>query len=319
MSGMQGRRITVFGGSGFIGRYVVKRLAAAGALVRVPVRHVEGAKFLKPMGGVGQVAPVRVKLSNEASVRAAVEGSDAVVNAVGILSEFGSQSFRLAHVDGPAAIAKAAAETGVQQLVHLSAIGANADSESRYAVSKAMGEAATRDAFPSTTILRPSVVFGQEDDFFNRFAVMARTAPAIPLVDGGATKFQPVYVGDVADAIVAALQNDATAGQTYELGGPDVMTFREVIEYIMEETGRQRPLVPAPSRFLRPLAGLLEKLPASPLTRDQLILLQSDNVVSEGAAGLTDLGVDPTAIHAVAPSYLVRFRNGGQFARKQAS
>ena len=315
---MQGQRITVFGGSGFVGRYVVKRLAAAGALVRVPVRHVEGAKFLKLMGNVGQVSPVWMNFSNEASVRAAVVGSDAVINAVGILSEGYGQNFGLAHVDGPAVIAEAAAQNGVQQFVHLSAIGADAESKSQYAMSKAMGEAATRAAFPATTILRPSVVFGQEDDFFNRFAGMARTAPVLPLVDGGKTKFQPVYVGDVADAIIAALHTDTAAGLTYELGGPDVMTFREIIEYIMEETGRRRPLVSAPSRFLRPLAGLLEKLPASPLTRDQLILLQSDNVVTDGAAGLTDLGVSPTAINAIAPAYLMRYRDGGQFARKTA-
>ncbi len=315
---MQARRVTVFGGSGFIGRYVVQRLAATRARVRVATRDVEGAKFLKPMGAVGQIAPFQVNIGDADSVRAAVGDSDAVVNAVGILAESGRQTFRRAHVDGPAAIAKAAAAAGVARLVHISAIGADAESESRYAKSKAMGEAAVREAFPDATILRPSVVFGPEDDFINRFAAMARTAPALPLIDGGKTRFQPVYVGDVADAVMAALDGDEAPGKTYELGGPDVMTFKEVLEYILAETGRSRPLVPAPSGALRPLAGLLEILPSPPLTRDQLILLKKDNVVADDAAGLAELGVRPTALDAVAPSYLMRFRDGGQFAGRRA-
>lgn len=317
---MQGLRVTVFGGSGFIGRYLVKRLAAEGARVRVAVRDAEGAKFLKPMGAVGQIAPFAVNIGDAASVKAAVDGSDAVVNLVGVLYESGRQSFRRAHVDGPKAIAEAAAAAGVAKLVHMSAIGADVASASDYAKSKAMGEAAVLEAFPSATILRPSVVFGQEDDFFNRFAAMARLAPALPLIDGGHTRFQPVYVGDVADAAMAALKSDGAAGKTYELGGPEIMTFRQVLEYVMAVTGRRRPLLPAPSQLLRPLAGLVECLPiAPPITRDQLTLLQSDNVVADEALTLADLGVVPTAIAAEAPEYLGRYRVGGQFARKTAS
>jgi len=313
---MQGRRVTVFGGSGFIGRHLVRRLAAAGARVRVAARDTEGAKFLKPMGGVGQIALFGVNVGDPAAMRAAIEGSDAAVNLVGVLAESGAQSFRRAHVDGPTAIAEAAAAAGIGKLVHISAIGADADSDSRYAKSKALGEAAVLAAYPQATILRPSVVFGPEDDFFNRFAAMARLAPALPLIDGGETRFQPVYVGDVADAIMAALQDDTAAGKTYELGGPRVMTYREVLEYVMAETGRSRPLAPAPSGLLRPLASLLECLPSPPLTRDQLVLLGYDNVVADGADGLAELGVQPTAIEAVAPTYLARYRDGGQFAQR---
>lgn len=314
---MQGRRVTVFGGSGFIGRYVVKRLAEDGARVRVAVRDVEAAKFLKPMGAVGQIAPFAVNIGDEAAIQTAVEGADAVINSIGVLYESGSQSFRRAHVDGPAAIAKASAAAGVDALVHISAIGADAGSESLYAKSKAMGEDAVRQAFPAATILRPSVVFGPEDDFFNRFAAMARLSPALPLIDGGETKFQPVYVGDVAEAAVAATTDPEAAGKTYELGGPEVVTFKEALEYIIAEIGRKRALAFAPSCLLRPFAAVLEALPLPPpITRDQLTMLQQDTIVGEGALGLSDLGVEATAMDAIVPSYLARHRDGGQFARK---
>ncbi|MFZ8897485.1 MAG: complex I NDUFA9 subunit family protein [Alphaproteobacteria bacterium] len=316
---MQGRLVTVFGGSGFIGRYVVKRLAAKGARVRVATRDPEGAKFLKPMGAVGQVAPFKVSIGNADSIRVAVEGSDAVVNLVGILSEGGRQSFRMAHVQGPENIANAASAAGIQNMVHVSAIGADGDSASAYARSKFLGEEAVRSAIPESVILRPSVVFGPEDDFFNRFAAMARMAPALPLVDGGRTKFQPVYVGDVADAVMAALENEGASGKTYELGGPEVLSFKALLEYILSETGRSRALVPVPAPFLKPLAAIMEFLPAPPLTRDQLILLRKHNVVNEGALTLADLGLDATAIAAEVPDYLVRFRNQGQYTNyKQA-
>ena len=316
---MQGRLVTVFGGSGFIGRYVVKRLAAKGARVRVATRDPEGAKFLKPMGAVGQVAPFKVSIGNAASIRVAVEGSDAVVNLVGILSEGGRQSFRMAHVQGPENIANAASAAGIQNMVHVSAIGADGNSASAYARSKFLGEEAVRSAIPESVILRPSVVFGPEDDFFNRFAAMARIAPALPLVDGGRTKFQPVYVGDVADAVMAALENEGASGKIYELGGPEVLSFKTLLEYILSETGRSRALVPVPAPFLKPLAAIMEFLPAPPLTRDQLILLRKHNVVDEGALTLSDLGLDATAIAAEVPDYLVRFRNQGQYTNyKQA-
>lgn len=317
---MQGRVVTVFGGSGFIGRYVIKRLAAKGARIRVATRDPEGAKFLKPMGAVGQVAPVKVSISQADSVKAAVDGSDAVINLIGILSQGGRQSFRMAHVEGPQTIARAAAEAGVRQMVHVSAIGASAESASAYARSKALGEDSVRSALPESVILRPSVVFGPEDDFFNRFGAMARIAPALPLIDGGRTKFQPVYVGDVADAVLAVLQSEEYSGKTYELGGPEVMNFRELLEYILSETGRKRALVPVPALFLKPLAALMELLPSPPLTRDQLILLQKDNVVDDKALKLSDLGIEATAIVAEVPDYLIRFRNQGQYSNyKQAN
>lgn len=226
----------------------------------------------------------------------------------------------MAHVEGPQTIARAAAAAGVRQMVHVSAIGASAESASAYARSKALGEDSVRSALPESVILRPSVVFGPEDDFFNRFGAMARIAPALPLIDGGRTKFQPVYVGDVADAVLAVLQSEEYSGKTYELGGPEVMNFRELLEYILSETGRKRALVPAPALFLKPLAALMELLPSPPLTRDQLILLQKDNVVDDKALKLSDLGIEATAIAAEVPDYLIRFRNQGQYSNyKQAN
>lgn len=312
---MQGRHVTVFGGSGFIGRYVVKRLAASGARVRVAVRDVENAKFLRPMGAVGQIAPFAVNVTNKALVEQAVQGTDAVINLVGILAESGRQSFRRLHGDAPGIIAEAAKAAGVERFVQVSAISADAESPSRYARSKAIGEAAVLSAMPNATILRPSVVFGQEDNFFNKFAALARLFPALPLIDGGHTKFQPVYVGDVAAAAIAALKSEDAASKIYELGGPRVMTFKEVLEYVMAETGRKRMLLPVPSALLRPIAGILQMIPGAPITQDQLVLLESDCMVADGALGLSDLGIDAASVAAVAPTYLMRFRDGGQFAR----
>lgn len=301
-------RVVVFGGSGFIGRYVVKRLAAAGHPVRVACRDVERAKFLKPMGAVGQVSTMLTNVRYPETVAAACDGMDWVVNLVGILHEAGAQHFDVVQAEGAETIAKAAAAAGASKLVHLSAIGADADSESLYAQSKAMGEAAVQEAFPTATIIRPSVVFGPEDDFFNRFADLARFTPALPLIDGGHTKMQPVYVGDVADAICKSLDDATCAGQTYELGGPRVMTMKEIMEYTLAESGKKRLLVPLPSAIAAIKARFLELLPNPPLTRDQLKLLVHDNVVGEGASGLADLGITPTPVEAVVPRYLGRFR-----------
>jgi NADH dehydrogenase len=301
-------RVVVFGGSGFIGRYVVKRLAAAGHPVRVACRDVERAKFLKPMGAVGQVSTMLTNVRYPETVAAACDGMDWVVNLVGILHEAGAQHFDVVQAEGAETIAKAAAAAGASKLVHLSAIGADADSESLYAQSKAMGEAAVQEAFPTATIIRPSVVFGPEDDFFNRFADLARFTPALPLIDGGHTKMQPVYVGDVADAICKSLDDATCAGQTYELGGPRVMTMKEIMEYTLAESGKKRLLVPLPSAIAAIKARFLELLPNPPLTRDQLKLLAHDNVVGEGASGLADLGITPTPVEAVVPRYLGRFR-----------
>ncbi len=305
---MMAQRVVVFGGSGFVGRYVVKRLAAAGLPVRVACRDTEKAKFLKPMGAVGQVSLMQVNVRYPETVAQACEGMDAVVNLVGILSEFGAQQFHSVQAEGAEGIASAAAAAGVRTMVQVSAVGADANSESAYARSKAEGEAAVRAAMPDATIIRPSVVFGPEDEFFNRFADLACFAPALPLIDGGHTKMQPVYVGDVADAICKAVTDPACVGQTYELGGPDVMTMKEIMEYTLEQAGQKRILAPLPSFIAAFKARFLELLPNPPLTRDQLKLLEHDNVVSEGAQGLADLGIAPTPVGAVVPRYLGRFK-----------
>src|SRR5246127_3831330 len=230
---MRNRRTAVLGGSGFIGRYVVKRLAARGEVIAVGCRNAEAAKFLKPMGDVGQIALLNVAIGDEALLPAFLAGNDALVNCVGILHESGAQTFELVHHTGPARLARFAREAGVDRFVHISAIGADPRSSSAYARTKAAGEQAVRDAFPTVTILRPSVVFGPEDQFFNRFAAMAMISPVLPLVGGGETRFQPVYVGDVADAVVGCLEDRATAGHTYELGGPKVYTLRELLELML--------------------------------------------------------------------------------------
>ena len=306
---------TVFGGSGFIGRYVVKRLAARGHVVRVAVRDPEGAMFLRPMGGVGQVAPLRATLGDAAAVARAVAGADLVVNLVGILTERHAGDFQRIQADGADRLARAASAAGVARFVQMSAIGADPGSPSQYARSKGEGEAAVRAAFPSATILRPSLVFGPEDQFFNRFASMARLLPFLPVISGD-SRFQPVYVGNVADAVIAALGQPAGRGQTYELGGPKVWTFRELMAWIVHEVGRRRPLVEVPMRVARLQAQVLERLPGKLLTQDQLLLLSRDNVVGEHRPGLAELGITPTPVELVVPSYLVRFRPGGGTARK---
>ena len=308
---MQGMRVTVFGGAGFVGRYIVKRLAAAGAGVRVACRDPERAKFLKPAGGVGQVVPVQANLRYPESVRAAVEGVDAVVNCVGVLVSRGAQSFGAIHAVGAGDVASAAAEAGAGRLVHISAIGADAESTAAYARSKAAGEAAVREAFPDAAILRPSLVIGPEDDFFNRFALLARLLPALPLVGGGFTRFQPAYVGDVADAAIAALDR---AGGQFELGGPKIYSFRQLMELLLEEIGRKRLLVPVPFQVMQAKAAFIQFVPGAPITPDQVESLKYDNVVSEGAAGFAELGIEPKDIETVIPTYLDRFRVRGRFA-----
>ena len=306
------RRVTVIGGSGFIGRYVIKRLAERGIVLLSASRHGSDALFLTPMGDVGQIALLDADLRDEAALRAALVGADAAVLSAGILFEHGSQRFDLVHHQGPALAARLARELGLARLVFISAIGADPASPSAYARSKAAGEAAVRAAFPAVTILRPSLVFGPEDSFFNRFAGIARFSPALPLIGGGTTRFQPVYVGDVADAVMAALDNpDAQAG-IYELGGPKIYTFRRLMESLLAEIGRKRMLVSLPPGLLSLPATLMEWLPDPPLTRDQIRLLQRDNVVASDIAGLAQLGIAPTALELVLPTYLDRFRRGGK-------
>jgi uncharacterized protein YbjT (DUF2867 family) len=301
---------TVFGGSGFIGRYVVKRLTHKGFVVRVAVRDTERALFLKPMGAVGQVVPLYASLTNAATVHRAVEGADLVVNAVGILAEQRSGDFQRIHAEGAALVARLSGEGGVARLVHVSAIGADPDAASRYAASKGAGERLVREAFPRATIFRPSLVFGPEDHLFNRFAGMARLLPFMPVICGD-TRFQPVFVGDVADAAMVALALPEAVGATYELGGPRIWQFRELLAYILAETGRRRRLVEIPLGLARLQARFMELLPSKPLTRDQLLMLQQDNVVGPEALGLKELGVVPTPVELVVPSYLRRFQPGG--------
>ena len=297
---------TVFGGAGFIGRQVVQRLAREEWVVRVVTRDPLGARGMHTMGRVGQIAGLAADVTDETGVARAVEGAGVVVNCVGILHG----KFDAVQGEGPARIGRLAKAAGVERVVHISAIGANAASESSYARSKAAGEAGLLGAFPAATILRPSIVFGEDDAFFNRFAQIGSLLPFMPVICGE-TKFQPVHVGDVADAVMAALADPATMGKTYELGGPRVWTFRELLAFIVKETGRKRPLVNIPLGLARIQAKLAELLPNPPLTQDQLILLQRDNVVSHEAMTLTDLGIKPAAVEALVPGYLARFRPGG--------
>jgi NADH dehydrogenase len=310
--------VTVFGGSGFLGRHLVQRLAATGARVTVAVRNPESALFLKPMGDVGQITPVGADVRDGPAVAAAVQGADWVVNLVGVLYETRRQSFSAIHAQGAERIAKAAKAAGAKRLVHVSAIGANRHSSAAYARSKAAGEAAVAAAYPAATILRPSIIFGPEDDFFNRFAAMARVSVALPLFGGGETRFQPVYVGDVAAAVVKALTDEGTAGTTYELGGPRVYSFRQLMTLMLAEIGRKRILLPLPFFVADAMGAVLQSLPlpfgmAPPLTGDQAKLLRYDNVVSGDAPGLADLGIAPTACEIILPTYLDRFRRHGRF------
>ena len=305
---------TVFGGSGFLGRHLIRRLAKTGAVIRVAVRDPVAANFLKPMGDVGQIVPMRVDIGRDRDIAAAVAGADTVINLVGILYQRGSQRFRTVQAEGPARIARAAAATGARRLVHVSAIGADAHAPALYAQTKAEGETAMRENFAAAVIMRPSIMFGPEDQFFNRFAALTRIAPALPLIGGGHTRFQPVYVGDVADAIMVALQQPQAQGRLYELGGPRIYSFRQLMELMLREIGSHRALVPVPFAIAKLEAAFLEWLPVPPLTRDQVEMLKRDNVVSAGAATLADLGITPTAVESIIPTYLDRFRTGGRFA-----
>jgi NADH dehydrogenase len=307
------RRVAVIGASGFIGRHVVKRLAAKGTVVAAIVRDLERAKLLQPMGDVGQIGRLHASILDESRLTAAFAGCDAVVNLVGILHERGAQRFDAIHHEGAARVGRLARAAGVRHLVHISAIGADPASPSAYGRTKGLGESALRAAFPEAVILRPSIVFGPEDGFFNRFAAMAQMAPALPLIGGGNTRFQPVYVGDVADAVMKGLDDPATAGRTFELGGPRICTFRELMELVLHETHRRRPLINLPFGLARLEAAFLEWLPNPPLTRDQVTQLQRDNVVSAEALTFKDLGIAPETIETIVPTYLGRYRRRGWF------
>jgi NADH dehydrogenase len=310
---MQSRIVTIFGGSGFLGRHIVRALAKDGWRIRAGVRYPQLAEFLRPMGLVGQIQPVKASVTDDASVARAVEGADAVINLVGSFAGVFSdrQAFAI-NAEAAGRVARAAAAAGVSRLVHMSALGVSETSRSSYARSKAEGEAAVRAAFPNATILRPSVVFGPEDSFFNRFANMARYSPFLPLIGGGQTKFQPVFVGDVALAVKTVLAREPQAA-TYELGGPGVYTFRELMELTLKVTGRGRFLVPLPFPVASLMSWPMGLLPGAPLTPDQVRLLKTDNIVTDGAKGFADLGIVPDAAEAIVPGYLWRFRKTGQF------
>ena len=307
---MARRDIVVFGGSGFIGRYVVGRLAAAGWRVTVAVRDPERAAFLQPLGDVGQIVAMRVDVAERDQVAAAMAGAGAAVNLVGILYEKGARTFERVHVVGARNVGEVAAETGAR-VVHVSSVAASPRSPSAYGRSKAAGEAALRAAVPDATILRPGVVFGNEDGFFNLFGRMAALLPALPLFGGGTTRFQPVYVDDVAAAVATCLERADTAGRTYELGGPSVYTFRRLMEIVRRETGRGVLLVPLPFFVARLQALFLQFLPRPPLTPDQVALMRRDSVVASGSEGFADLGIEPTALEMVVPRYLALYRRGG--------
>jgi uncharacterized protein YbjT (DUF2867 family) len=314
--------VTVFGGSGFLGRHVVRALCKRDYRIRIAVRRPELAGHLQPIGKVGQIHAVQANLRYPASVEAAMRGASVAINLAGILSEGGAQSFDAVQAKGAETVAKTAAVTGAR-MVHVSAIGADEKSASRYARAKAAGEKAVLAAVPSAVILRPSVVFGPEDDFTNRFAALARMSPVLPLIGGGETRMQPVYVGDVATAVADAVDGKARAGATYELGGPEVLTMREIMQIICTVTQRDRMLVSLPFGLAKLQALFLQFAPGPfTLTPDQVVLLRSDNVVSDAAkaAGLTleGLGITPDSLEAIAPQYLWRFRAAGQFQRKSA-
>ncbi|MDB5370178.1 MAG: 3-beta hydroxysteroid dehydrogenase [Roseomonas sp.] len=309
---------TVFGGAGFIGRQIVQRLARQEYVVRVVGRNPEAARALMTQGKVGQVVGLPADLREDSAIARAVAESQVVVNLIGILAEKKQGDFQRLQGELPGRIGRAAAAAGVWRMVHLSAIGADAQSPSAYARSKAAGEAALLAAFPRATILRPSIVFGPDDKFFNRFAGIARLLPFMPVVRGK-TRFQPAYVGDVADAVLAALTQEGTEGRIYELGGPRVATFRELMAFVLDVTGRHNRLVDVPEGLLRLQARLGECLPNPPLTRDQLAQLGRDNVVSPGALGFAELGIEPKSMELVVPDYLSRFRRGGGHGRRAST
>ena len=310
--------VTIYGGSGFVGRYIARRMAKEGWRVRVAVRRPNEALFVRPYGAVGQVEPVLCNIRDDASVRAAARGADAVINCVGTFDAGGKNNFDAVQHEGAARIARIAAAEGVARMVHISAIGADAEGASLYAQSKATGEAAVLAAFPSAVILRPSVIFGSDDKFFNRFAAMARFGPILPVV-GAQTRFQPVHVDDVAKAAVVAVTGDAAG--VYELGGPDIESFRSLMQQMLVVINRRRLVINIPFFVARIMAFFLDMgsictgrlVKNTMLTRDQVRALASDNVVAEGAKGFADLGINPSAMAAVLPDYLWPHRPSGQY------
>lgn len=313
--------VTVFGGSGFVGRHVVAALAKRGYRVRVAVRRPDLAGHLQPLGNAGQIQAVQANLRFPESVKRAVQGADHVINLVGILYESGAQKFNAVQEFGARMVAEAARNAGAS-LTHVSAIGADKNSKAAYAETKAAAEAAVLETLASSVIIRPSIVFGPNDNFFNQFAGLARFLPFLPLFGGGNTKFQPVYVVDLAEAIARSVDGALRPGATYEIGGPDVKTFKECLELVLEMTGRSRPLIPIPFAIAKIQGSILGLLPKPLLTKDQVIMLENDNIVSEAAkkAGLTleGMGISPVSAEVILPSYLWRFREHGQYNQPAA-
>ncbi|MER8429000.1 complex I NDUFA9 subunit family protein [Mesorhizobium caraganae] len=314
--------VVVFGGSGFVGRHIVRALAKRGYRIRVPVRRPDLAGHLQPLGNVGQIQPVQANVRVRWSVDRAVQGADHVINLVAVLHESGRQKFNTLHEFGARAVAEAARSVGAG-LTHISALGADLNAESDYARTKALGEKAVLETVPDAVIFRPSINFGPEDSFFNRFADMARYSPVLPLIGGGQTKFQPVYVGDVAEAVARSVEGRIKGGQIYELGGPQVLTFKQCMEELLTVIERKRLLVPVPWWVANLQASILGLLPNPPLTKDQVLQLRQHNIVSEAAIKanrtLAGLDIQPQSIGTILPSYLWRFRAAGQFQRKPAS
>lgn len=312
--------VTVFGGSGFIGTQAVRQLAKAGWRIRVAVRNPNLAYRMRLQGDVGQIDLVQANIRNKESVARALEGATAAVNLVGVLYETGRQGFQAIHAMGAKNVAEAARAQGVARLVQMSALGADENSPAKYARTKAAGEAAAREVYPDAVIVRPSIVFGQDDHFFNRFAAMATLSPALPLIGGGKTRFQPVFVGDVGKALALATTRDDAAGQTYELGGAAVYSFRQLMELTLAEIERRRLLLPLPfpvAAALGKAGDLVAGILPPPISSDQVALLKADNVVSGAYPGLPELGVPATTLEAVLPTYLYRYRKGGQYADQE--
>jgi uncharacterized protein YbjT (DUF2867 family) len=319
---MQGL-VTIFGGSGFVGGQIVRALAKRGARVRVAVRNPGRGYRLPMLGDVGQIEIVQANIRDEGSVARALDGAETCINAVAVLHESGRQRFESLHVEGARTVARVAAAVGARRFLHISALGASLDATSAYGRSKAAGETAVREQIAAAIIVRPSVIFGQDDSFFNRFASMATISPVLPLIGGGATRFQPVFVGDVAAGVVAALADEATFGRTYEFGGPSVHSFKDLMRILLKEIGRTRLLLPIPFAAAR-ILGVSGDMMASvglppPITSDQVESLRDDNVVAPGAPCLADLGVVTTPLHAIIPTYLYRYRKGGQYAEMSAA
>lgn len=305
---MEQKLITIFGGSGFIGSYIVTELAKTGAIIQVVSRNPDAGLFLKPAGPIGQIVLTKGNIRNEQSVREAVKGSHIVINTVGVLHETGKQRFPALHAQGPELLAKAAKEAGAERFIHFSALGIDKHTKSRYARSKSTGEKAVLAAFPTATILRPSIVFGAEDRFFNKFAAMGRLSPVLPLIGGGKTLFQPIYVGDIARATRMILDRPYTHTQIFELGGPRIYSFKQLMQLILAVIHKRRLLLPLPFALATLMGSVLEFMPSSPLTRDQVRLLKQDNIVNPAKGGiltLDDLGLEANSLEMILPSYLL--------------